>query len=129
MKFRAGLNYKKLLLKCYQTEVEKYKYLYFSLITPDEASRIIRIVKKRYKLGKTLFTTFDLESKQYGGLANRNGWLQFGKRYLNIGIVCHELSHLIMYKRKYGAGHSRVFYNIMDEVVRFISGRLTFIIK
>lgn len=124
MRFDTDIRIYKQKLKCYVKEILTYKHAYLALITPTEARKIIKLIERRYKL-KIKNIRFDLKSKWCSGWAYMDNTIAFKKRYLNILIVCHEVSHLIAYRKGIN-NHSYKFYRILKQVINFIVTTLTF---
>lgn len=123
---RPRINIKQKLV-CYEIEIAKYKHLYCSFVSIEEAKRIIKLLTKHFNI-KIKEVDFNYNSKNYGGRAYPNNKIKFRKQELNLGIICHELCHLFCYKKKI-FGHKKEFYNILNEFIIFIENNLEFVIK
>lgn len=127
MKLKRRKHNVKQRLRCYDREIEKYKYLYRAYITVREAKRVIELLDKHFRI-KPKVIGFNYKSKFYGGSANYDGVISFRTYRLNLGIVCHELRHLFCYKNKI-YGHNSKFYTNLNKFMEFIENSLSYYIK
>jgi len=128
MKLVRPRNQCKQKLICYEIEIAKHKHFYSSLIDIEEAEKIIRLLSKYFKIGVKQID-FNYKSKLYGGKAERKtNKIRFRRKKLNLLIVCHELCHLLCYKKEI-FGHPKEFYDNLDRIVDFIENNIRFSIQ
>lgn len=119
MKFQRSKIKSKPPYKYYEREIEKYNHFYNVILTEREVRILIKMIAIKFKL-ELVGITFESETQAYEARVNNRGEVQFAKNArLNLLLVCHEMSHLIGYKKKI-SNHLPKFYKILDKVISWV---------
>lgn len=99
-------------LKCYSID---WKYLHWQVkYTPDQAQKISNKLARHFKirLSGIRFANYSR------GLAYYSGYIKFPKKDISLGMVCHEIGHLLSYKYGY-RGHNKRAYKYIRRVYNY----------
>jgi hypothetical protein len=53
------------------------------------------------------------------GVAHAGGLVELGRSGMNVGVLCHEVAHLIAYKRYMSMKHDKKLYRVMSRVMDY----------
>jgi predicted SprT family Zn-dependent metalloprotease len=102
----------------YFLERNRYTEQYNTQLTWKECEKIHSKLRRHYKL-----TGFYHNKIRYNGRicgrAYGSGIIELGKNGLNIGILSHEIAHLIAYKKYQHMRHDKKLWNIMNKVMKY----------
>lgn len=114
----GALTYSPFRLKFYEREHDEFQDAYARKLTRREAGMVYTKLLRHFKLGtKYIYFKSRLSS---GGKANRR-YIILGKSP-NFGILCHEVAHLIDF-RKRRSKHDKTLMFIMRRVVNYCKKR------
>ena len=83
--------------------------------TPKEAEKYLKKLKRHFKL-PNLEWEF---SKNSGGSAHRYWWgykIKLPKTDITLGLICHEIAHVIAFHKYDTMGHTKKFYRQLKRV-------------
>lgn len=58
------------------------------------------------------------------GVAHHYGLIELGQSGMNVGVLCHEVAHLIAYRKYRDMKHNKKLYRVMSRVMNFSKKKL-----
>lgn len=110
------MTYSRYRLKFYEDEIEgEFSEAHSKRLTQHEAMIVFDKLKKHYKL-KWLRMGFN--GRRTGGVAVGGGYIELSSEP-TLGLLCHEISHIIDRKKRPKSKHDKKFKSIMRRVVAY----------
>jgi len=103
-------------LKYYQREREVYpEYYNTNYPTPKEVRKIVRKLCRHFKiqLWKVDFNT------NGRGSAYPGNYISLPRKDIKLGLICHEIGHLVAWKKTGQSNHNKKTWNKMRQVYRY----------
>ncbi len=99
-------------LKCYSIDYsfEKHWQVGYDKI---KALKIVKKLARHFKL-EFFEVYFNCNTKGYAN----NGYIQLPKKNIALGIICHELGHLLAFKNGY-RGHTKKSYKYIKRIYKY----------
>lgn len=98
----------------YRTEKIDYAEQYDKKLSWDECKIVHRKLCKHYKL------PIDLRyNGRLCGQANAYGVIKIGASGMNIGVLCHEVAHLLAYKKYRTMKHDKKTWRVMRGIMNY----------
>ena len=101
------------MLKAYNQDFAWKKHWDTIYFTPKEAMKYIRKLLRHFKLDANIyFNTYR------NGHAYYRGYITLPKHTISLGMIAHEIGHLLAYKKGY-RGHNKKSYKYIHRVYRY----------
>ena len=101
--------------KHYQEEHNRHREFYdVRYKDNDEADKVIKKLMRHFKIK----FTWDYKLRSWGKAHYFWNFIEFPKHNVSLGMICHEIAHLLSYKKhgKKGRGHGKKFQRQSDVV-------------
>ena len=109
--------------KHYWLEHQSHKEFYdFKYPTPKEAEKIIKKIRRHFKLG--FGYVFNGHTNGHATMVEvlhiRSGRIYLPKENISLGIICHEIAHILTYKKwKKNLHHTKKFQTQCNRICRW----------
>jgi hypothetical protein len=101
--------------KHYMEETQRHSEFYKKIYPTDkEAMKVIKRVCRHFKI----LPVFEFTNLKRG-LAYYSGKIILPSKNISLGLICHEIAHLVAYKRFGEVGHNKKYQRKCDSVCRF----------
>ena len=101
-------------MKFYSVEHKHFPKHYATLLDWDSCVIVHSKLCRHYKL--------PVELRYNGrrcGVAHHYGRIELGRSGMNVGVICHEVAHLVAYRKYREMKHNKKLYRIMSSVMNY----------
>src|SRR3990167_4782281 len=98
----------------YRTERIDFKEQYEKKLSWQECVIVHKKLCKHYKLPCNI-----RYNGRICGRVHSHGLIQLGQQGMNIGVICHEVAHLVAYIKYRDMHHNKKMYRIMKSIMNY----------
>lgn len=106
------------MLAYYRKERDEFPDHYGVKLSWDECKIVHQKLCKHYKLPIVLYY-----KGRVCGRARSNGVITIGREGMNVGVLCHEVAHLLAYRKYHEMRHNKRMYRIMRGVMNYTKSK------
>jgi len=102
-----------MILKAYKRDYIWSKHWNTKYSTPKDAKKITKKLLRHFKLSANIyFNTYNT------GFAGYSGYIKLPKKKISLGMITHEIGHLLAYKNGQ-KGHTKKAYKYIYRVYKY----------